>query len=129
MFKSLLNYWRTYRSINNAIVNCQNCGQSFDVRTHTATCPHWDLYRFLANPSQKVPPTMITVSYVCMACGVVNVEVDVPKKLRAVDLEVWKRQTLARIGKDHAARSPNCTATHFEVGVPDDYYAEINRPS
>jgi hypothetical protein len=71
----------------------------------------------------------IMVRYSCPACGLKDVQVDVPARGEE-DVIAWMDQTFHAIGADHRQRSPNCRPERLvDVKVPMAGADRIGGPS
>lgn len=59
------------------------------------------------------------ISYTCLPCGAVNVELEVPDRGAESVVEWMKKTVVTKIAEDHQQRSPRCGAsTITEVRIP-----------
>lgn len=61
----------------------------------------------------------ITITYTCHRCGLIEQDLDVPERHRAVDLDLWiERAVNDRIAEDHDRRSPHCSNDEIALTIP-----------
>ena len=66
----------------------------------------------------------ITITYACKSCWLIEQELSVPQRQRAVHPELWMKVTVKYAAVDHDRRRPECHWKKIELQIPGCLHKE-----